>query len=375
MQVPFLDLHAANSALRDELRNAMHAVVEAGAFAGGPFVETFEREFAAYCGVKHAAGVGNGTDALWLAMLAMGVGPGDEVLTVPNTFFATAEAISLTGAVPVFVDVDADTYTLDPARLAAALTSRTRAIIPVHLYGQSADMAPIMEFARAHGLYVIEDASQAHGARYRGQAIGGMGDAVCFSFYPSKNLGAFGEAGAVVSNRADLIAQVKILRDHGQPRKYEHAVRGWNARMDGIQAAVLSVKLPHLDEANAARHRHAARYRELLQDQNTVRLPAVAEYARHVYHVFAVRCPQRDLVLQNLTALGIGCGIHYPVPLHLQRAYADLRLGPGSFPVAERCAAEELSLPMFPSLADDQIQFVAEKLQAATKGLLSKVAA
>ncbi len=375
MHVPFLNLHAGNSALRDELCHAMQAVVEAGAFAGGPFVETFEDAFAAYCGVSHAAGVGNGTDALWLALLAMGVGPGDEVLTVPNTFFATAEAISLTGAVPVFVDVDADTYTLDPACLAGALTSRTRAIIPVHLYGQSADMAPIMEFARAHGLYVIEDAAQAHGAHYRGHAMGTLGDAACFSFYPSKNLGAFGEAGAVVSNRADLIAQIKILRDHGQPRKYEHAVRGWNARMDGIQAAVLSVKLPHLDAANAARQRHAARYRELLQDQNTVRLPGIAEYARHVYHVFAVRCPLRDRVMQTLTAQGIGCGIHYPVPLHLQRAYAELRLGPGSFPVAERCAAEELSLPMFPELADEQIQFVCEALQAATKGLLTKVTA
>jgi dTDP-4-amino-4,6-dideoxygalactose transaminase len=295
--------------------------------------------------------------------LALGVGAGDEVITVSHTFIATAEAISLTGAKPVFVDVDENTYTMDPDRIEAAITPRTRAIIPVHLYGQPADMDPIVALAKRRGLAVVEDACQAHGARYRGRQAGSLGDIACFSFYPGKNLGAYGEGGGVTTNREDLIAKIKVLRDHGQPKKYYHSVIGWNGRMDGIQGAVLSVKLPHLDAANDARRRHAARYAELLSGVPGVTLPKEADYARHIYHIYAVHCPQRDRVLEQLAKRGVHCGIHYPVPLHLQEAYANLRRGPGSFPVSERRAAEELSLPMFPELTDEQVRYVAAQLR------------
>lgn len=363
MNVPFLNLKVQYQSLREPINAAIQEVLDATAFAGGPFVEKFEKEFAAYCGCKHAAGVGNGTDALWFALLALGIGPGDEVITVPHTFIATAEAISLTGAKPVFVDIDEVTYTMAPERIEAAITPRTRAIIPVHLYGQTADMDPIVGVARQHGLAVIEDACQAHGARYRNQPAGSLADIACFSFYPGKNLGAYGEAGGVVSNREDLIAKIKVLRDHGQPRKYMHSVIGWNGRMDGIQGAVLSVKLKHLDTANNARRRHAARYAELLAGIPSLILPAEAPFARHVYHVYAVRCPQRDHVLQKLAERGVHGGIHYPVPLHLQAAYSELKLTQGMFPVSERCAAEELSLPMFPELTDEQVEYVASQVR------------
>ncbi|MCE9614615.1 MAG: DegT/DnrJ/EryC1/StrS family aminotransferase [Lentisphaerae bacterium] len=364
MKVPFLNLRAHVDSLREPINAAIQSVLDATAFAGGPFVEKFEKEFATYCGGTYAAGVGNGTDALWLALLALGIGPGDEVITVPHTFIATAEAISLTGAKPVFVDITESTYTMDPALIEAAITPRTRAIMPVHLYGQPADMDPILAIARKHGLRVIEDACQAHGAQYRHRPAGSLADASGFSFYPGKNLGAFGEAGAVVSNHEDVIAKIKVLRDHGQPRKYVHSVVGWNARMDGIQGAVLSVKLAHLDAANDARRRHAARYAQLLGNVPALILPTEAAYARHIYHVYAVRCPQRDRVLQHMAERGVSCGIHYPVPLHLQEAYANLGLRQGTYPVSERCASEVLSLPMFPELTDAQILYVAEQLRA-----------
>src|SRR6266850_334733 len=253
MKVPFLDLQAAHAPLRAEIDCAIAQVIDANAFAGGPFVADFEREFAVYCGCEYAIGVGNGTDALWLALLACDIGAGDEVITVPSTFMATAEAITYCGAKPVFIDIDERTYTMNPSQLEGAITSRTRAIIPVHLFGQTADMDPILEFARARGLFVIEDAAQAHGAEYKGRKAGTLGDAGCFSFYPGKNLGAFGEAGAVVTDDPELRKQIQMLRDHGQSRKYHHALMGWNCRMDGIQAAVLSIKLHHLDEANSLR--------------------------------------------------------------------------------------------------------------------------
>src|SRR5438445_9939103 len=252
MKVPFLDLKAHHAPLTEEFDRAIRKVIESSAFAGGPFVESFEEEFAAYCGSNYAIGVGNGTDALWLALLALGIGEGDEVVTVPNTFFATAEAITYCKARPVFVDVDENTVKMNPAELKKSLTARTKAIIPVHLFGQSADMDPILEFAHAHGLFVIEDAAQAHGAEYKGRKAGTLGDAGCFSFYPGKNLGAFGEAGAVATNDAELREKIQILRDHGQIRKYRHTMVGWNCRMDGIQAAVLRVKLQHLDSGNSA---------------------------------------------------------------------------------------------------------------------------
>jgi dTDP-4-amino-4,6-dideoxygalactose transaminase len=369
VKVPFLDLKAQYNALRGEIDAAIQEVLERTAFAGGPFVAKFEEEFAAFCGSKCAVGVGNGTDALWLAMLALGIGAGDEVITVPNTFIATAEAISLCGAKPVFVDVDARTYTMDPNALKRAITPRTKAIIPVHLFGQMADMDPILAIAREHGLHVIEDACQAHGAQYKGKMAGSMGIVGCFSFYPGKNLGAYGEAGAVVTNDQDLGAKIKVLREHGQPKKYIHSVIGWNARMDGIQGAILSVKLKYLAAANEARRAHARLYGELLAGAGQIVLPVEASYAKHVYHIFAIRAKKRDELISRLAAKDIACGIHYPVPLHLQEAYASLGIAKGTFKVAEESAQEFVSLPMFPELTDEQITYVCDELKAALKTL------
>src|SRR5213083_2662907 len=340
MKVPFLDLKAHHAPLIDEFDGAIRKVIESSAFAGGPFVERFEQEFAAYCGSKYAIGVGNGTDALWLALLALGIGEGDEVVTVPNTFFATAEAITYCKARPVFVDVDEDTFTMNPAELAKSLTEKTKAIIPVHLFGQPADMDPILEFARAHGLFVVEDAAQAHGAEYKGRKAGTMGDAGCFSFYPGKNLGAFGEAGAVVTNDTDLAEKIRVLRDHGQSRKYHHTLIGWNCRMDGIQAAVLSVKLRHLEQANLLRRQRASLYNKAFAGIDDIATPVEADYARHVYHIYAVRVQERDELRRFLEAKGIGCGVHYPIPIHLQEAWRNLGYSEGAFPIAENLAKE-----------------------------------
>jgi dTDP-4-amino-4,6-dideoxygalactose transaminase len=369
MKVPFLDLQAQYQSMREEIARAINEVLESAAFAGGPFVAKFENEFAAFCGCKHAVGVGSGTDALWLTLLGMGVGPGDEVITVPSTFIATSEAISFCGAKPVFVDINEHTYTLDPEQLEIAITPRTKAIIPVHLFGQTADMNPLLAIARRHGLPVVEDACQAHGAEYRRQMAGSMGEAGCFSFYPGKNLGAYGEAGAVVTNNDTLARRVQMLRDHGQARKYIHSMVGWNARMDGLQGAILSVKLRYLQAGNEARRAKARLYQRYLAEVDDVITPVEAEYAKHVYHVYALRVPERDSVLHALTEKGIGCGIHYPVPLHLQEAYQDLGLGEGSFPVAEKCAREFLSLPMFPELKAEQIEYVAHEVETAVKSV------
>ena len=349
--------------LMGEFVDAFRQVTESSAFAGGPFVARFEMEFASFCRTNFALGVGSGTDALWLSLLALGVGPGDEVITAPNSFMATAEAISLCGARPVFVDVDEHTYTLDPAQLESAITLRTQAIIPVHLFGQIAPMDAIMTIARRHGTPVVEDACQAHGAEYKGHRAGSMGVAGCFSFYPGKNLGALGEAGAITTEEADLRSRVQVLRDHGQAAKYNHSHIGWNARMDGIQAAVLSLKLRRLAVANEARRRHAEVYDQLLADVAEVVRPAVAPDCKHVYHIYAVRVQDRDGVLQRMAAQGVNCAIHYPVPIHLQKAYSFLGLGPGSYPVAERCAREFLSLPMYPELRPEQIEFVVKALK------------
>jgi len=367
MKVPFLDLKVQYESIRDEIANALQGVLEKTAFASGPFVAQFEEEFAEYCGCEHCVGVGSGTAALWAALLALGVGDGDEVITVPNTFIATAEAITFAGATPVFVDVDERTLTMDPNRIEAAVTRKTRAIIPVHLYGQMADMDPIMEIARAHGLFVVEDAAQAHGAKYKGRSAGSIGDAGCFSFYPGKNLGAYGEAGAVVTNNTDLADTVRRFRDHGQAKKYYHSLVGWNSRMDGFQGAVLSVKLRHLPTWTEARRRNAAMYRELLSGADGVVPPHEADYALHVYHIYAVRAKKRDALLRALEEKDIHCGIHYPVPVHLQEAYADLELGKGSFPVAEQSAEEELSLPMFAELSEEQIRCVADELTSLAR--------
>jgi dTDP-4-amino-4,6-dideoxygalactose transaminase len=363
MTVPFLDLKAQYQAIRSELDAAIREVMESSAFAGGPFVERFENEFAHFCGCRHSIGVGSGTDALWLILLALGVGPGDEVITVANTFIATAEAISVCGARPVFVDVDQSTYTMDAGELEKSITNRTRAIIPVHLFGQMADMDAIMEIARSRGVPVIEDACQAHGAEYKGRRAGSIGIAAAFSFYPGKNLGACGEAGAVVSNDAELAGKVRMLRDHGQEKKYFHAVVGWNARMDGLQGAILSAKLKHLEGWNDARRANANRYGELLGGFAGTVLPTEAAGSRHIYHVYAIRVKGRDSLLAKLKEEGIDGAIHYPVPVHLQKAYEHLGMRKGSLPVAERCAEEFLSLPMFAELSQESIEHVCGSLR------------
>jgi len=312
MKVPFIDLKAQYESIKEEINPAIQQVLDSCAFAGGPFVQAFENEFATFCGCNHCIGVGSGTEALWLALLALGVGPGDEVITVPNTFIATAEAISFCGAVPVFIDIDEKTYTMDPQKLedylknclkpqTSGLKPRPKAVIPVHIFGQTADMDPIMAIARKHGLYVIEDACQAHGAEYKGQPAGSMGDAGCFSFYPGKNLGAYGEAGAVTTNNAQLAEQIAILRDHGQTKKYYHKWIGWNGRMDGIQGAVLGIKLKHLPAWNRARREKARVYNNLLSGIDSLILPFEANDAKHVYHVYAVRTQQRDALMKYLT--------------------------------------------------------------------------
>jgi dTDP-4-amino-4,6-dideoxygalactose transaminase len=363
MQIPFLNLRAQHDPIRRELIAAFEQVLDANAFAGGSFVEKFENDFAAFCGASHAIGLGNGTDALWLSLLALGIGPGDEVITVPSTFMATAEAITYTGATPVFVDIEDQTYTMDPNLLERAITPRTKAIIPVHLFGQVADMDPIMEIAARHGIPVVEDACQAHGAEYKGRQAGTIGATGCFSFYPGKNLGALGEAGGVVTNDSHLNKTIRTLRDHGQSQKYHHSMVGWNARMDGIQGAALQIKLRRLAEGNEARRRNAALYSELLADVEGVRLPVEAPGRKHVYHVYAIRVQARDELLRAMGTKGVACGIHYPIPVHLQEAYRSLGLGRGSFPVAECCAQEFLSLPMFPELTSPQIEHVAAEVQ------------
>ncbi len=372
MKVPFLDLHAHHAPHRAEFDKAIREVIDSNAFAGGPFVTAFEEKFAAFCDCQHAIGLGSGTEAIWLVLLAAGIGAGDEVITVPSTFMATAEAISYCGATPVFVDIDQRTFTMDPGALAGALTKRTKAIIPVHLFGQSADMDPILAFAREHGLLVIEDAAQAHGAEYKGRKVGSLAHAACFSFYPGKNLGAFGEAGAVTTNDDELAEKIRILRDHGQNRKYHHSMIGWNCRMDGIQAAVLQIKLKYLERGNELRRAHAQRYLQALRDVEGVIAPEAADYAKHVYHIFAIRVQERDEVMRLLEEKGIGCGVHYPIPVHRQKAYEHLGLGESSFPVSETTAAEFISLPMFPELTTQQIDQVADALrESVSVGALS----
>jgi len=358
MKVPFLDLKVQYEFIQDEIRLVMQQVLDSTAFAGGPFVAQLEKEFASFCECHYAIGVSSGTAALWLSLLGLGIGHGDEVITVPNTFIATAEAISFCGAKPVFVDIDEHTYNMNPALLETAITPRTKAVIPVHLFGQMADMDPIMEIAKAHRLFVIEDASQAHGAEYKGRLAGSIGDAGCFSFYPGKNLGAYGEAGAVVTNNADLIAKVRMLRDHGQSEKYHHAIIGWNARMDGLQGAALSVKLKYLPNWNEMRRTNATIYTDLLADVNGINLPKEGNYTKHVYHIYAIRAPNRNALISNLGEKGIHCGVHYPIPIHLQQAYAFMGAGKGTFPVTEQSAEELVSLPMYPELTREQIERV-----------------
>uniref|UniRef100_C6E402 Glutamine--scyllo-inositol transaminase n=1 Tax=Geobacter sp. (strain M21) TaxID=443144 RepID=C6E402_GEOSM len=363
MKVPFLNLKAQYDSIAHEVEQSIREVLSTCAFSGGPYVQKFEEEFASFCGCKWAVGVGSGTDALWLALLGLGVQPGNEVITVPNSFIATAEAISLCGAQPVFIDVGEESFTMNPALLEQAISPRTRAIIPVHLYGQTADMDAILAIADRHGIPVVEDACQAHGAEYKGRSAGSMGVAGCFSFYPGKNLGAYGEAGCVVTKDEELAKKLRMLRDHGQSQKYYHQLVGINGRMDGIQGAVLSAKLKYLDSWNAFRRTHASFYQEALAEVRALKIPKEMPYAKHVYHVFAVRSPDREGLKQVLNASGVECGVHYPVPIHLQQAYAGRGEGEGSFPVAERVAKELLSLPMFPELTAGQVSYICDQIK------------
>ncbi len=361
MTVPFVDLQVQYRAIRAEVDSAMAEVIASSRFVGGPVVEAFENEFARFCGARYAVGVGNGTDALLLALRAVGVGPGDEVITAALTFTATAEAIASAGARPVWVDVD-ETYTVDVDQVAARVTPRTRAIIPVHLYGQPADVAPLMELAERHGLVVVEDGAQAHGARYHGRRVGALGHIACFSFYPAKNLGAYGDGGAVVTDNEQWAKQVRILADHGRTGYYEHEFIGGNSRLDALQAAVLRVKLRYLDEWNEARRRVAARYAELLATSGLV-LPAVGAGREHVYHLYVVRAADRDGLRQRLQQAGIGTGLHYPLPLHCQPAYRELGRQRGELPNSEAWTAQVLSLPMYAELTEEQIEQVAAVLR------------
>ena len=359
--VPLVDLRIQYQHLKPEIMKVFDEVLETMHLFLGPQLHTFEQSFATYCKCQYGIGVSSGTDALALALHACDIGPGDEVITVSNTFIATVEAIALVGARPVFVDVDPDTYTLDVQQLDSALTSRTRAILPVHLYGHPAEMQPILAFAEKHGLRVIEDASQAHGATYQGQRVGSFGDIGCFSLYYSKNLGAYGEAGICVTDNAELAEKMRMRRDHGSRIRYSHEVMGVNSRLDELQAAVLQVKMAHLDEWNLARQKHAQTYTQL-QDV-VAQLPLVKPWASHVYCYYVVQVSGRTQLIEALHAEGIGVGIHYPVPIHLQPACAAYGYGRGTLPVTEALAERILSLPMYPELTTEQCDFVVNTIK------------
>jgi len=362
MNVPFVDLRAQYESLAGEVQQAISAVLERGDFILGKEVSLFEEEFAAYCEAAYAVGVDSGTSALALALRAFEIGPGDEVITVANTFIATASAISYTGARPVLMDANPQTYNIDVSRIEETITERTKAIVPVHLYGRPADMDPILEIAQQHGLVVIEDACQAHGAKYKGERVGSLGHAAAFSFYPAKNLGAYGDGGMVVTDDARVAESLRMLRNHGQREKYHHALRGYNHRLDTLQAAVLRVKLRYLDAWNAARRRHAQLYSELLAHGPMI-LPAEAHCAEPVYHLYVVRVEARDRLRAYLHDKGIATGIHYPIPIHLQPACRDLGYEKGSFPVTEAYAEQILSLPMYAELTPSLIEHVAEAVR------------
>lgn len=358
MKIPLVDLKAQYASIKGDIDNAIQRVVERCSFILGEEVDKFEKAFAAYCGSDGAVGVASGTAALHLALLACRIRPGDEVITAAHTFTATGEAIVNAGAVPVFVDIEPVRYTLSPERVEAAVTPRTRAIIPVHLYGHPAEMDALSEIARKHNLFLIEDAAQAHGATYKGKRCGSIGHLACFSFYPGKNLGAFGDAGMVTGNDQDLLNRVRRLRDHGRTSKYEHEEIGWGERLDALQAAILGVKLPHLDRWNDSRRSLAATYTSLLKNLEVV-TPSEQAEAHHVFHLYVIRTRQRDSLLKHLQAAGIGAGIHYPIPLHRQPAYRAYSVGL-SLPATEEAADAILSLPLFPEMSKDQLRYVAE---------------
>jgi dTDP-4-amino-4,6-dideoxygalactose transaminase len=351
--IPFVDLKAQYNSIKDEINTAVLNVLDSTQFILGDEVTALEGEFATYCHAEHGVALNTGTSALHLALLAAGIGPGDEVITIPFTFIATVSAIAYTGATPVFVDIDPVSYTMDVNQIEKAITAKTKAIMPVHLYGQPADMDPIMDIARRHGLTVIEDAAQAHRSEYKGRRVGSIGDIGCFSFYPGKNLGAYGEGGMAVTNNVEYAQKMRMLRDWGQEGRYNHVLKGYNYRMDGIQGAILRVKLRYLDRWTEARRTHASQYNSALLDAPNIKTPVAMPYSYHVYHVYAVRSQQRVPLQQKLNEQGIQTGIHYPIPVHLQKAYADLGYQKGAFPHSELAANEVLSLPMYAELAQD----------------------
>ena len=368
MQIPFLDLKVQYRQIEAELKPVLEDIMVSGAFIGGPQVADFEKEFAAFCGVGHCVGLSSGTDALRFALMAAGVGPGDEVITVPHTFIATTEAISQAGATPVFVDIDPATCCIDVNQIKHRVTTRTRAVVPVHLYGQTADMDPILEIAHKHRLAVIEDACQAHGALYKGRSAGSMGAVGCFSFYPGKNLGAFGDAGAVVTNDEKLAQTIRMLREHGQCRKYYHDTEGYTGRLDAIQAAVLRLKLKRLAGWNLERRANAALYTQLLMGVPGVTVIKEAAFAQSVYHLYVILVDDRDGLQAFLNEKGVGTGLHYPLPLHLQKAYTRMGFKKGDFPVSERTAERLLSLPMYAELTHEQIGHVVTRIEEYMNG-------
>ncbi len=365
MNVPFGDSRREVEEIRPEIEAAIRGVLDSGWFILGENVKRFEEAFAAYCGVEHAVGVGSGTEALHLALVACGVGHGDEVITVPNTAVPTASAISFAGARPVFVDVEPDTLLMNPDLLEQAITSKTKAIVPVYLFGQMADIGRIVEIAHAHGIPVVEDACQAHGAEWHGKRPGQVGDVAAYSFYPSKNLGAYGDGGAVVTNDPELAQRVWLLRNYGQKKRYYHSIVGFNSRLDELQAAILLTKLSHLDAWNERRRNLAKRYLDGLAGAH-LSLPVEAPERKHVFHLFVIRHPDREALQAHLQDRGVKTLIHYPVPVHLQEAYRFLSYTEGAFPVAEQAAKEILSLPMFPQLRDDEVDYVVEQIRDFT---------
>jgi dTDP-4-amino-4,6-dideoxygalactose transaminase len=364
MSIPFVDLKAQYQTIKVEIDSAVERIITNTAFIGGEDLKQFDKEFAAYCEAKACVSVGNGTDALYIALRALGIGAGDEVITVSHTFIATSEAITQVGAKAVFVEIEPDTMLMSPDAVIAAITPKTKAIITVQLYGQPCDMDRIMAIAKEHNLKVIEDAAQAHGASWNGRRVGSLGDVACFSFYPGKNLGAYGDGGAIVSNDEDLIKRAKMIANHGRLEKYTHEIEGVNSRLDGLQAAILRVKLPYLDKWNAERQRVAARYLDKLQNSDAVVLPTIRPEANPVWHLFVVRVKNRDAFQAYLKEQGISTGVHYPIPLHRQQAYEHFQMPIGSLPITEKVASEIVSLPIYPELTDSMVDDVVRAVLA-----------
>jgi dTDP-4-amino-4,6-dideoxygalactose transaminase len=359
MKIPFVDLKTQYRALKPQIDGAIQCVIEETAFVRGPYVAAFEAEYARRYGVKHCVSVGNGTDALYVALKSLGIGPGDEVITTAISWIATSEVITQTGARVVFVDIDPEYYTLDVANIERKITLRTKAIIPVHLYGQPAEMDTLVDLCKKHGLYLIEDCAQAHFAQFKGKRVGTFGDAGIFSFYPGKNLGAYGDAGAIITNDDDLAKKMRMFANHGALQKHHHEMEGVNSRMDGIQGAVLSVKLPFIKEWNERRYQNALKYNELLRPISGLVVPKIRPDVKHIFHVYAIRVGQRDALARYLKENGVATAVHYPVALPFMKAYEYLGCSAGEYPVAYKCQKEVLSLPMYPELSDDQIGYVA----------------